>query len=305
MTSCNISRSSVRSATIFFSRPFSSSSCFNHLGRQQAGILFLPVEVGCLADAYLAADLGKRRALFALLDDERLLRVRKLRCLHVSPLLSQPGNLNGKLQLQVVQFAEIRSSRLQNKPERAVPSSGLVALGLMRSGSFHVRIKPCGKCLRIGFPKSNGIVGQRQHPIAVPQRARFAVEHAASCTADLSPKQDLRDTGAGISATCAFGIQSKSSEFLFRLQDIDRNGAILGSRHEGRKTGNGTLHQRHPSVRNMADRLGAQNSRAVCQAGHCFDTSLILHARARRASRRRGKDRTHVHRNHAPLSGPF
>src|SRR6056297_1580277 len=29
MTSCNISRSSVRSATIFFNRPFSSSSAFN------------------------------------------------------------------------------------------------------------------------------------------------------------------------------------------------------------------------------------------------------------------------------------
>ena len=29
MTSCNVSRSSVRSATIFFNREFSSSSCFS------------------------------------------------------------------------------------------------------------------------------------------------------------------------------------------------------------------------------------------------------------------------------------
>jgi len=43
----------------------------------------------------------------------RLLRVRKLRCLHVIPLLSQPGNHSGKLQLQTVQFAGIRSRDIE------------------------------------------------------------------------------------------------------------------------------------------------------------------------------------------------
>jgi len=43
---------------------------------QQARILLLPVEVGGLADPGLPADLGNRCAFFALLDDERLLRVR-------------------------------------------------------------------------------------------------------------------------------------------------------------------------------------------------------------------------------------
>ena len=52
-----------------------------------------------------AADLSHRRAFLALLDDERLLRVREFRCFHPIPLLSQPGKLSGKLQLQTVQFA--------------------------------------------------------------------------------------------------------------------------------------------------------------------------------------------------------
>jgi hypothetical protein len=80
-----------------------------HLGRQQTCILLLPIEVCRLADASLAADLGNWCAFLALLDDERLLRVQKLRCLHLIPLLSQPGNRSGKLQPQTVQFAGIRS----------------------------------------------------------------------------------------------------------------------------------------------------------------------------------------------------
>lgn len=80
-----------------------------HLVRQQACVFFLPVEVGRLADPCLSTDLGNRRAFLPLLDDERLLRVLKLRCLHLIPLLSQPGNRSGKLQLQTVQFAGVRS----------------------------------------------------------------------------------------------------------------------------------------------------------------------------------------------------
>ena len=44
-----------------------------------------------------STELGDRRVFFALLDDERLLRVRKLRGLHLFPLLPQPENRSGKL----------------------------------------------------------------------------------------------------------------------------------------------------------------------------------------------------------------
>ncbi|WP_167550396.1 hypothetical protein [Paracoccus marcusii] len=40
----------------------------------------------------------------ALLQDKRFLRLREPRCFHRSPLLSQPGKVNRKLQLQTVQF---------------------------------------------------------------------------------------------------------------------------------------------------------------------------------------------------------
>lgn len=73
-------------------------------------ILLLKIEFCRLADASLAADLGNRCAFLALIEDERLLRVLKLRCLHVIALLSQPGHRSGKLQLQAVQFAGIRSA---------------------------------------------------------------------------------------------------------------------------------------------------------------------------------------------------
>jgi hypothetical protein len=58
-----------------------------HLARQQPGILLLPLEAGRGAacrpmDPSLAADLGHRRAFLVLLDDERLLRVREIRCRH-------------------------------------------------------------------------------------------------------------------------------------------------------------------------------------------------------------------------------
>ncbi len=68
-----------------------------HLRRQHAGIFFLPIEVGRLADPRLAADLGNRHTFITLLQNERLLGVRKLRCLHRLPFLSQPGKSTGKL----------------------------------------------------------------------------------------------------------------------------------------------------------------------------------------------------------------
>ena len=51
-----------------------------------------------LADPRLTADLRNRRSVFALLDDERLLRVREIARLHTIPLLSQPEKRSGKLQ---------------------------------------------------------------------------------------------------------------------------------------------------------------------------------------------------------------
>ncbi len=98
-----------------------------HLVRQQPAIPLLPVEIGRLADPRLAADLGHRRALIALLQDERLLRLREPRCFHRSPLLSQPGKVSRKLQFQTVQFsggravahrglkARLERSRLQHR----------------------------------------------------------------------------------------------------------------------------------------------------------------------------------------------
>src|SRR5579871_3892472 len=58
-----------------------------HLIRQQPVILLLPVEIRRLADPGLAADLRHRNPVTALLQNERLLRVRKLRRLHRFPLL--------------------------------------------------------------------------------------------------------------------------------------------------------------------------------------------------------------------------
>jgi len=80
-----------------------------HLGRQQPGILLLPVEVGRRTDPGLAADLRHRCPFLALLDDERLLRVRKLARLYAVPLPFQPGKRSGKHQLQTVQLAGARS----------------------------------------------------------------------------------------------------------------------------------------------------------------------------------------------------
>jgi hypothetical protein len=48
-----------------------------HLSWQQTIVLLLPIEVGRLADASLAADIHHRHAVGALLQDKRLLGVRK------------------------------------------------------------------------------------------------------------------------------------------------------------------------------------------------------------------------------------
>src|SRR3954451_782246 len=58
-----------------------------HLGRQQPVVLLLPIEVGRLANTGLAANVRHRHSIGALLQNERLLGVRKSRCLHRSPLL--------------------------------------------------------------------------------------------------------------------------------------------------------------------------------------------------------------------------
>jgi hypothetical protein len=63
-------------------RPRRSSSQPPHLGQQQAIALLLPIEVGRLADAGLAADIRHWHSVGALLQDKRLLDVRKSLCLH-------------------------------------------------------------------------------------------------------------------------------------------------------------------------------------------------------------------------------
>ncbi|MFC2966846.1 AAA family ATPase [Acidimangrovimonas pyrenivorans] len=70
-----------------------------------------------MADPRLAADLRNRRAFLALLQDERLLRLRELRCLHAFPLLSQPGKISRKLQLQTVQVSGGRAAWAATAPD--------------------------------------------------------------------------------------------------------------------------------------------------------------------------------------------
>jgi len=80
-----------------------------HLSRQQVVVFLFPVEVGCLADPGPAADLHHRDPVGPLLQDERLLRVRELQCLHRSPLRPSHGTLSRKTPIRTVQFAGIRS----------------------------------------------------------------------------------------------------------------------------------------------------------------------------------------------------
>jgi hypothetical protein len=59
----------------------------SHLGWQQTVVFLFQIEVGRLADAGLAADISHRHAVSAMLQNERLLGVRKSRCFRRSPLL--------------------------------------------------------------------------------------------------------------------------------------------------------------------------------------------------------------------------
>src|SRR5437763_1737828 len=65
------------------------------LTRGKSVILLLPVEVGRLADPGLAADIGHRNPVRTLLQNKRLLGVRKRRGLH-GLRSCQPGNLARK-----------------------------------------------------------------------------------------------------------------------------------------------------------------------------------------------------------------
>src|SRR5579871_5687541 len=78
-----------------------------HLIRQQPVILLLPVEIRRLTDPGLAADLRHRNPVTALLQNERLLRVRKLRPFIV--FRSSPAQeATGKLYPKTIQFSGIR-----------------------------------------------------------------------------------------------------------------------------------------------------------------------------------------------------
>jgi hypothetical protein len=58
-----------------------------------------PVQDELATSLVMVADLRHRHAVIALLQNERLLGIRKLRCLHRFRSFSQPGNYSGKLQL--------------------------------------------------------------------------------------------------------------------------------------------------------------------------------------------------------------
>src|SRR3954468_19765343 len=84
ITSCSTSLSSDRSATSFFSRWFSSSSCFSRFISDgiSPAILLAPVVEGGLADACLAADLRHRRPFLGLPQYEGDLLLAEPRFLH-------------------------------------------------------------------------------------------------------------------------------------------------------------------------------------------------------------------------------
>ena len=85
--------------------PQPSSACCSHLpaaqpahlNRQKPIVLLLPIEMGCVADPSLAADLCNRMTIGSLLQNERLLRVRELLCFHHFPLLPATESHRGKL----------------------------------------------------------------------------------------------------------------------------------------------------------------------------------------------------------------
>lgn len=80
-----------------------------HLQRCQPFVFLLAVEIGRRADPGPATDVRHRHPVRALLEDERLLSLSKLRCLHRLPLLPAKGSWRGKLQPQMVQVSGTRS----------------------------------------------------------------------------------------------------------------------------------------------------------------------------------------------------
>ncbi len=116
MTSCSISRSSVRSATIFLSRLFSSSSCFSRRissGSRPAYFLFQLKYV-----AWLIPSLRQISATGT--PSSPFLRVRKLRCFHRFRYFSQPGKLPRKTPVENDPVSEDQSitfaKRIHRKP---------------------------------------------------------------------------------------------------------------------------------------------------------------------------------------------
>lgn len=88
--------------------------------RRQQPVIF-PVEIDCLADPRAAADLRHRNAVRSLLQTERLLYVRKLRCLHHSAplpagtLLRKTPILNGPvIWVQITDHEAMLRTVLQN-----------------------------------------------------------------------------------------------------------------------------------------------------------------------------------------------
>jgi transposase len=92
---------------------FSSSSCFERRisGGLQAFVFSLPIEIGRLANAGLPTTVSDRNAVGSLLQDERLLRVRKFRRLHRLPLPPTEESGYGKPYLKTIQFHGSRSPR--------------------------------------------------------------------------------------------------------------------------------------------------------------------------------------------------
>lgn len=68
-----------------------------HLRRPQTRVFLALVEIGRLAEPGFPAQVNNRLAVFLLLDDKRLLRVREPRCFNPCLLLPSQGMRNRKL----------------------------------------------------------------------------------------------------------------------------------------------------------------------------------------------------------------
>lgn len=93
-----------------------------HLLREKPALPFLPAATSRLADPGLATDLRDRCAAFAMVQDERLLRLPERRCRHAIARLSEPENSTGNCS-----FKRVGSQEAEHRDPLASRCSGAEA----------------------------------------------------------------------------------------------------------------------------------------------------------------------------------